>query len=68
VAQRGSPEVLLADVREKLARISEVAPEVPDTVIAMYKKQFKDNTTHKPIIANGIDAIEIYRETSPATI
>ena len=68
VAQRGSPDLLLADVREKLARISEVAPEVPDTVIALYKKQFKDNMTHKPIIANGIDAIEIYRETSPATI
>jgi hypothetical protein len=49
-------------VRDKLARISEVAPDVPDTVINLYKIQFKENTTAKPIIANGLDKIEIYKD------
>lgn len=62
VAQRDDPNKLLKDVREKLARISEVAPDVPDSVITKYKEQFKDNKTHHPIIANGIDAIQIYTE------
>lgn len=62
VAQRANPNTLLHDVREKLARISEVAPDVPDQVIINYKAQFKDNKTHHPIIANGIDAIKIYSE------
>jgi hypothetical protein len=64
VAQRVEPQALLADIREKMARISEVAPDVPDSVIMLYKHQFKDNTTSKPIIANGLDAIEIYREAA----
>ena len=62
VAQRDRPAKLLGDVREKLARINEVAPDVPDQVIALYKAQFIVNTTHHPIIANGIDAIQIYEE------
>jgi hypothetical protein len=64
VAQRVEPQALLADIREKMARISEVAPDVPDSVIMLYKHQFKDNTTSKPIIANGLDAIEIYKEAA----
>jgi hypothetical protein len=60
--QRIDPSKLLADVRDKLARISEVAPDIPDSVIKMYKAEFKENTTAKPIIANGLDKIEIYRE------
>jgi hypothetical protein len=62
VAQREDPNKLLTDMREKLARISEVAPDVPESVILQYKHQFKDNKTHHPIIANGIDAIHIYTE------
>jgi hypothetical protein len=62
VSQRVPPNQLLADVREKLARISEVAPDVPESVIALYKKNFKDNKISKPIIANGLDAIEVYRD------
>jgi hypothetical protein len=61
VPQRTDPERLLKDVREKLARISEVAPDVPDSVITKYKKQFKDNPTSHPIITNGIDPIKIYK-------
>jgi hypothetical protein len=62
IAQRASPDQLLADVRDKLARISEVAPDIPESVILLYKANFKDNDTSKPIIANGLDKIEIYKE------
>jgi hypothetical protein len=62
VAQRASPDQLLADVRDKLARISEVAPDIPESIILLYKANFKDNDTSKPIIANGLDKIEIYKE------
>ena len=62
IAQRASPGRLLTDVREKLARISEVAPDIPESIILIYKKNFKDNETSKPIIANGLDKIEIYKE------
>jgi hypothetical protein len=60
--QRIDPSKLLGDVRDKLARISEVAPDIPDNVINMYKAEFKENTTAKPIIANGLDKIEVYKE------
>jgi hypothetical protein len=60
--QRMSPTKLLIDVKDKLDRISEIAPEIPDNVIALYKKQFADNNISKPIIANGLDAVVIYKE------
>lgn len=62
IKQRESPQKLLDEVREKLARINEVAPDVPESIIQQYKKQFKDNDTSHPIIANGLDAITIYKE------
>jgi len=62
IEQRTNPGKLLTDVRETLARISEVAPEVPDDVIRLYKKNFKENQTSKPIIANGLDQVIIYKE------
>jgi hypothetical protein len=68
VRQRENPQHLLDEVREKLARINEVAPDIPESVIQLYKQNFKDNTTSKPIIANGLDEIHIYRETSTPRI
>ena len=62
ISQREDPQVLLKEVRDKLSKISEVAPDIPETVIAAYKQNFKDNTTSKPIIANGLDTIEVYKE------
>jgi hypothetical protein len=58
--QRVLPLKLLEEVREKLARVSEVAPDIPQVIIAEYKKQFKDGDTKKPIIANGLDKIIVY--------
>lgn len=62
IGQRIPPVKLLNDVRDKLARISEIAPDIPDSIITLYKKNFKDNDTDKPIIANGLDKIKVYRD------
>ena len=62
IKQREPPQKLLDEVREKLARINEVAPDVPEYVLQLYKTQFKDNNTAHPVIANGLDSIVIYRE------
>lgn len=59
VEQRVDASALLADVRGKIARISEVAPEIPESVIAEFKVRFATTKTSKPIIANGIEKIEI---------
>jgi hypothetical protein len=62
IAQRTDPDKLLKDVREKLQRIAEVAPDVPESVIEQYKSKFKDNKTSHPIIANGLDPVKIYKD------
>ena len=60
IEQRMAPIKLLEEVREKLARVGEVAPDIPESVLAEYKKQFHDGEAKKPIIANGIDKIVVY--------
>jgi len=62
VSQREDPQILLKEVRDKLSKISEVAPDIPEKIINSYKDHFKDTKTSKPIIANGLDTIEIYKE------
>jgi hypothetical protein len=61
IEQRTSPGKLLSDVRDKLSKISEVAPEIPQSVIDHYRKHFKDTKSSKPLIANGLDEIEVYK-------
>jgi len=61
-SQRENPDILLKDVRDKLSKISEVAPDIPEVIITEYKHNFKDSETSKPIIANGLDSIHIYKE------
>jgi hypothetical protein len=60
IEQRMAPVKLLEEVRDKLARVGEVAPDIPESVLAEYKKQFHDGEAKKPIIANGIDKIVVY--------
>lgn len=62
ISQREDPQILLKEVRDKLSKISEVAPDIPESIIILYKQHFKDTNTSKPVIANGLDAIEIYKE------
>jgi hypothetical protein len=66
VEQRMAPIKLLEEVREKLARVGEVAPDIPEGVLAEYKKQFHDGEAKKPIIANGIDKIIVYHAPEKA--
>jgi len=67
IEQRMAPIKLLEEVREKLARVGEVAPDVPETVLDEYKKKFHDGEAKKPIIANGIDKIVVYHAPEKAT-
>ena len=60
IEQRMAPVKLLEEVRDKLARVGEVAPDIPETVLNEYKKKFHDGEAKKPIIANGIDKIVVY--------
>jgi len=64
VEQREDPDVLLNEIRDKLEKISEVAPDIPEEIIVLYKQNFKDATTSKPIIANGLDVIKVYKEAA----
>jgi len=67
IEQRMAPIKLLEEVREKLARVGEVAPDVPETVLDEYKKKFHDGEAKKPIIANGIDKIVVYHAPDKTT-
>lgn len=58
--QRLPPLKLLEEIRDKLARVSEVAPDIPESIIADFRKRFKEGETKKPIIANGLDKILVY--------
>lgn len=60
-AQRMPPLKLLEEIRDKLARVSEVAPPIPESVIAEYKIKFKDSLAKAPIIFNGLDSIAVYK-------
>jgi hypothetical protein len=60
IEQRMAPVKLLEEVRDKLARVGEVAPDIPEIVLNEYKKKFHDGEAKKPIIANGIDKIVVY--------
>jgi hypothetical protein len=60
IAQRLPASKLLEDVRKKISHIQEIAPDIPDGVIKEYKARFKDITSAKPIIANGIDEIMVF--------
>jgi len=62
IKQREDPQALLTEIREKLARISEVSPDVPESIIAQFKKNFRDGTTSKPIMCNGLDEVVVHKE------
>jgi hypothetical protein len=63
--QRMRPMKLLEDVRNELARVGEVAPDIPEHVIGLYKKEFTGGDTKKPVIASGLDKIMVFSSTPP---
>jgi len=62
ISQRTDAELLLKELREEMSRVSETAPIIPEAIIARFKVEFKDGITSRPIIANGLDAIKIFKE------
>jgi hypothetical protein len=59
IKQRANANDLLQNIRDKLARITEIAPQIPNRVIKRFKRKFKLAQISKPIVANGLDPIEI---------
>jgi hypothetical protein len=62
ISQRTGAENFLEELRGEMARVSETAPIIPEAIIAKFKAQFPEATTSRPIIANGLDPIKIFRE------
>jgi len=62
ISQRQNAGDMLKDLRESMIRVSETAPPLPEAIKARFKENFKDSGTHKPIEANGLDQIIIFKE------
>ncbi len=61
--ERIPPSEFLKIIKEGFERLAETAPQIPDSVITMYRARFGNNhDLSKPTIANGMDKIEIYSE------
>lgn len=61
-SQRMAPKDMLKVVREQCDRLQEMSPQIPDVVIAEFKKKFGDTTpdVKKPEITNGLDPILVH--------
>ena len=66
ISQRTGAENLLEELRGEMARVSETAPVVPEAIIAKFRSQFPEGTTSRPIIANGLDPIKIWKDPPKA--
>jgi hypothetical protein len=60
--QRMSPKDMLKVVRDQCDRLQEMSPQIPDVVIAEFKKKFGESTpdVKKPEITNGLDPIIVH--------
>ena len=59
IHQRTEAGKLLTSLRDKMSRISEVAPPIPEEIIGKYKRAFKNNRTSLPIMIVGPEKINI---------
>jgi len=59
--QRKDAEKLLGELRSVMERVGETAPPLPLEAVKEFKERFHASETHKPIVANGLDQIQIYR-------
>jgi hypothetical protein len=59
VHQRESADTLLKELRHTMTRISEIAPPIPSNIIDKYNRVFKGSNVSAPVIANGIESIQI---------
>jgi len=60
--ERLSAKDMLKVVRDQCDRLQETSPQVPDKVIAEFKKRFEESTpdVKKPEITNGLDPILVH--------
>ena len=63
ITQRTDASTLLKELRQSMSQIGEQAPPIPDSIIKLFKDNFKEANTSRPIIANGLDPIRIYKES-----
>jgi uncharacterized membrane protein len=61
-AQRSDAGSLLKNLRDQMSRVSETAPRLDDKSIVEYKSRFHDEPVSKPLVANGLEAVQIYSE------
>lgn len=60
--ERMEAQDMLKVVRDQLDRLQETSPQIPEQIIALFKKQFGDTTPDlsKPDITNGLDPIRVH--------
>jgi len=61
-SERMAAKDMLKMVRDDAQRLAEISPQIPDPIIADFKKKFGDTTPEvtKPEITNGLDPIYVY--------
>jgi len=62
INQRTDANTLLKELRTSMNTIQEQAPVIPESIIMKFKEQFSDGVTARPIVANGLDSIVVFRE------
>ena len=60
--QRTDAEVLLKNLRQQMTQVSETAPRIQERAIRDFKRAFEDEPVSKPLVANGLEQVKIYRE------
>jgi len=68
VHQRVDANKLLKKMRETMQHVSEVAPAIPNKVIETYRGHFANSKVAKPIIANDLEEIIVFREPAPVGV
>jgi hypothetical protein len=61
-SERMSAKDMLKVVRDEAQRLAEISPQIPDPIIADFRKKFGETTPEvtKPEITNGLDPIYVY--------
>lgn len=67
--ERIAAKDMLKIVREEINQMFETSPQIPDRIIELFKKEFKETVDiAKPEITNGLEPIHVFSETiSPST-
>ena len=60
--QRTDAETLLKNIRQQMTQVSETAPRIQEKAILEYQKRFHDEPVSKPLVANGLEQVKIYKE------